>query len=94
MYKVGYYDEQKTQALAGVEKFRMLYEKHDYARLYAMGAPAMRSSMSKDQFVSAVQTSITRYGRSKSAILVASSCFPNEVRLVYETEYEKAKVPN
>lgn len=89
--KAVYYDERRLQALAAVEKFRVLYEKHDYARLYAMGGPAMRS-MSKDQFVSAVETSIARYGKYKSATLVSSSCFPNEVRLIYGAEYEKAKV--
>lgn len=88
-FKTGYYDEQRVHALAAVEKFRALYEKHDYARLYAMGAAAMRSSISKEQFVSAAEISTARYGKYKSATLIASSCFPNEVRLIYGTEYEK-----
>jgi hypothetical protein len=52
----------------------------------------MKASMPKEQFISAAQAVIAQLGRYKSSVLVGSSCFPNEVRLVYDTEYEKAKV--
>jgi hypothetical protein len=91
-FKAGKFDEDKARALAGVEEFRTLYEKQDYARLYDIGAPALQASISKEQFVAAAQTSISRFGKYKSSVLVGSSCFPNEVRLVYDAEYEKAKV--
>lgn len=91
-FKAGQFDEDKARALASVEKFRTLYEKQDYARLYAIGSPAMKASVSKEQFTTAAQTSLTRFGKYKSSVLVGSSCFPNEVRLVYDAEYESAKV--
>ncbi len=91
-FKAGHFDEDKVQALASVDKFRTLYEKQDYARLYDMGSPAMRASVSKEQFTTAVQTSFAKYGKYKSSVLVGSSCFPNEVRLVYDAEYENMKV--
>jgi hypothetical protein len=91
-FKAGHFGEDKARALARVQEFRVLHEKEDYARLYELGAPAMKASVSKEQFAAAVQTSNARYGKYKSSVLVGSSCFPNEVRLVYDAEYEKAKV--
>jgi hypothetical protein len=91
-FKAGYFDEDKARALASVEKFRTLYEKHDYTGLYDLGSSAMKASISKDQFISAVQASMAQYGAYKSSALVGASCFPNEVRLVYDTKYEKANV--
>lgn len=91
-FKAGHFNEDKLLALAGVEKFRMLYEKQDYAHLYDLGSPAMKASMPKEQFISVAQTAIAQLGRYKSSVLVGSSCFPNAVRLVYDAEYEKTKV--
>jgi hypothetical protein len=61
-FKAGYFDEDKARALASVEKFRTLYEKHDYTGLYDLGSSAMKASISKDQFISAVQASMAQYG--------------------------------
>ncbi|MFZ6732250.1 hypothetical protein ACO0LG_10040 [Undibacterium sp. Ji42W] len=90
--KAGYFDKDKAQALASVDKLRTLYEKQDYARLYDMGSTAMKASVQKEQFATTVQTSLAKYGKYKSSVLIGSSCFPNEVRLVYNTEYENMKV--
>ncbi|MFZ6710509.1 hypothetical protein [Undibacterium sp. TC9W] len=90
--KAGYFDKDKAQALASVDKFRTLYEKQDYSRLYDMGSPVMKGSVQKEQFLTAVQASFAKYGKYKSSVLVGSSCFPNEVRLVYDAEYENMKV--
>jgi hypothetical protein len=91
-FKSGHFDEEKVQALAGVDKFRTLYKKQDYGRLYDMGSPAMKASVSKEKFTTAVQTSFAKDGEYKSSVFVGSSCFPNEVRLVYDAEYENMKV--
>lgn len=90
--KAGTFAEDKAQALTSVEKFRAFYEKQNYDRLYEMGAPAMKAAVSKEQFLQAVQSTNVKYGRYKSSVLVGSSCFPNEVRLVYDAKYEKANV--
>lgn len=90
--KAGHFDEDKARALAGVEEYRILYEKQDYARLYDLGSSAFKATVPKEQFISAVQGAMSQYGRYKSSVLVGPSCFPNEVRLVYDAEYEKAKV--
>lgn len=91
-FKAGRFDEDKARALDGVEKYRILYEKQDYAHLYELGSPALKAAVPKKQFISAVQGAMNEYGRYRSSVLVGSSCFPNEVRLVYDAEYDKAKV--
>ncbi|MDR3428787.1 hypothetical protein [Silvimonas sp.] len=90
--KAGSFDEDKAQALNAVEKFRELYGKHDYTDLYDLGSAAMKASITRDQFISAAQTSMAQYGEYESSVLIASSCFPNEVRLVYDAKYQKANV--
>jgi hypothetical protein len=90
--KGGYFDEDKAQALAGVEKFRAFYARHDYAQLYDLGSAALKATMSRERFVSVAQASYAQYGEYESSVLVASSCFPNEVRLAYDAKYQKANV--
>lgn len=90
--KSGHFDEDKAQALVGVQKYRTLYESQDYARLYDLGSSALKAAVPKEQFVTAVQSAMAQYGRYKSSVLIASSCFPNEVRLAYDTQYERARV--
>jgi hypothetical protein len=90
--KSGHFDEDRILALAGVAKYRGLYEKRDYERLYDLSSSALKAAVPKEQFASAVQSAMAQYGNYKSSALVGSSCFPNEVRLVYDTEYERAKV--
>lgn len=91
-FKFGHFDEDKTEALAGVEKYRTLYESQDYESLYDLGSTALKTAVPKEQFVSAIQSAIAQYGKYKASVLVGSSCFPNEVRLVYDTQYERANV--
>lgn len=90
--KSGRFDEDRNLALAGVDKYRGLYEKRDYERLYNLGSSALKAAVPKEQFASAVQSAIALYGNYKSSALLGASCFPNEVRLAYDTEYENAKV--
>lgn len=90
--KVGYFDDDKVNALSGGQKFRKLYNEQDFAELYELGAPVMKSAVTREQFVASARLSAAQFGKYKSSKLIASSCFPNEVRLVYQSEYEKAKV--
>jgi len=86
------FDDDKAHALAGVEKFRAMYATQDYAHLYDLGSSAMKASVSREQFVLSAQASSAQYGEYQTSILVGSSCFPNEVRLIYDAKYQKANV--
>lgn len=90
--KAGYFEKDRASALARVEEFRRLYNAQNYAELYELGAPAMKVAVTREQFIASAQASLAQYGKYKSSVLAATSCFPNEVRLVYHSEYEKGKV--
>jgi len=90
--RLGHFDEDKRRALDGVDTFRILREQQEYARLYELTAPTMKAVVPKDQFIVAAQLAMADLGKYKSSVLVLSSCFPQQVRLVYDAEYERATV--
>ena len=91
-FKAGNFDEDKTMALTAVQEYRALHNQEDYSELYDLASPALKAAVSKDDFMSAARGATDQYGKYRSSVLVGSSCLPNEVRLVYDTEFEKAKV--
>ena len=90
--KLGTFDKDQTNALARVEEFRRVNDERTYAGLYEIAAPALKSTVTREQFIATAQAYSDHLGKYKSSTLVGSSCFPNEVRLVYHTEFEKEKV--
>ena len=90
--KVGNFDNDRASALDRVEEFRRLISEQNYAELYELGAPAMKSALTREQFIAALQATTVQFGKYKSSTLVGTSCFPNEVRLLYHSEFEKEKV--
>lgn len=90
--KVGHFAKDRASALARVVEFRSLSGAQNYAGLYELGAPTMKSAVTREQFIKAAQASSVQFGKYKSSTLVGTSCFPNEVRLVYHSEFEREKV--
>jgi hypothetical protein len=87
--KGGHFDKDRASALSRVQEFRRLYVDQNFSAIYALGAPAMKSAVTQEQFTATAQQSEAQFGKYKSSTLVASSCFPNEVRLIYHTQFEK-----
>jgi glutaredoxin-related protein len=90
--KAGYFDKDRANVLARIEEFRRFNDTQNYAEIYELGAPALKSAFTREQFIAAAQASSVQSGKYKSSTLMATSCFPNEVRLVYHTEFEKGNV--
>lgn len=90
--KLGNFDKDQTNALARVEEFRKFNDEQNYAGLYEIAAPALKSTVTREQFIATAQAYFDHLGKYKSSMLVGSSCLPNEVRLVYHTDFEKEKV--
>jgi hypothetical protein len=86
--KLGTFEKDRKAAVARTEEFRVLSDEHNFSRIYELGAQAMKAAVSKDQFVASAKASSAHFGKRKSSKLVASSCFPMEVRLVYHSEFE------
>lgn len=89
--KVGRFAEDRAAALAATQSLRDLYNKREFERIYALGAPMLKDQITPEAFAAAVAESMNQSGRFVSANLVGSSCFPNEIRLVYHSEFEKGK---
>ena len=87
--KLGSFTKDRTAALSRTQDFRSLSDKQDFNKLYDLGAPALHAAVSKEQFVKSAMAAAAHFGSRKSSTLVASSCFPNEVRLVYHSEFER-----
>lgn len=85
----GYFAKDRTAAEAAVNRFRALYAKGDYEGIYALGAPELQQAVSLAQFVSTAQTTMENLGPLKSTRQAAASCFPNQVRFAYSSEFEK-----
>ena len=90
--KAGYFEKDKASALARAAEFHRLYNAGAYDGIYEMGAPALKNAVTREQFVASAQASAEQLGKQKSSVLAAATCFPNEVRLVYHSEFEKGKV--
>lgn len=86
------YDKDRASAMFLADDFRLLYNTQSYATLYEIETSAVKGFMTQEQFIRSMQASMAQLGKYKSSTLVASSCFPTEVRLVYHSEYEKGKV--
>ncbi len=90
--KLGNSDKDQTNALARVEEFRRFNDEQNYAGLYEIAAPALKSTLAREQFIANAQAYSDHLGKYKSSTLMGTSCFPNEIRLVYHSEFEKEKV--
>lgn len=90
--KLGYFAEDRARAMSRTQEFRQFYDEKNFAGMYELGGPAMKSAVTQEQFISSAQASYSQFGKRKSSTLMGSSCFHNEVRLVYQSEFEQGTV--
>ena len=90
--KFGNFEEDRARAISRTQEFRRLYDEKNFVGMYELGGPAMKSAVAQEQFISSAQASYSQFGKHKSSTLMGSSCFPNEVRLVYQSEFEQGTV--
>lgn len=90
--KAGSFAKDRASALSGVQEFRRLYAQQNFTGMYKLASPAMKSSITQEQFIAAEESAQTLLGKYLSSTLVATSCFPNEVRLIYHTQFEKQQI--
>lgn len=87
--ELGYFTKDRAAAEAAVAKFRALYARGDYEGIYALGAPELQQAVNLAQFVSGAHATMENLGPLKSTRQAAASCFPNQVRFAYSSEFEK-----
>jgi hypothetical protein len=87
--ELSYFDKDRAHAEAAVSQLRAAYRAGDYKAIYAMGAPGMQQTVSEAALVAGVSASAERYGAFKYTNQATASCFLNEVRFIYLSEFEK-----
>ena len=85
---------EKEQALAqiAVDQFHERYNSRDYDGLYAMMAQSTQQVQSKENAVTAMQETVERWGKQQSSQMAFAKLFPGppvQVRMIYNTTYEK-----
>jgi len=89
--KFGYFLKDRHTAEDAVADFRRFYAERNYTAIYDLGSPELKAAVSRDQFIAAAQASASHFGAHRSSSQAGASCFPNQVRLVYLTDYERGK---
>lgn len=86
--KLGYFEKDRAAALSATEKLHALYNDGKNDQLYDLGSPALQQAITLEQFKASIANTRTQAGKQITSKLIASSCFPNEVRLVYHAQFE------
>ena len=87
-FQTGSYDGYAEAAEQGMRQLRSLYAEQKFPELYAMVAPELHQNQSLDQFVTAMANTRAVLGGFKSGSLAARACLPNQVRLIYLSQFE------
>lgn len=87
-----YEDKEKALAQIAVDQFHERYNRRDYDGLYAMMAQSTQRAQSKENAVTAMQETIERWGKEQSSQMAVAKLLPGppvQVRMIYNTTYEK-----
>ena len=87
-----YEDKEKALAQIAVDQFHERYNRRDYDGLYAMMAQSTQQAQSKENAVTAMQETIERWGKEQSSQMAVAKLLPGppvQVRMIYNTTYEK-----
>jgi outer membrane lipopolysaccharide assembly protein LptE/RlpB len=87
-FKVGYFEEDKKAALVALDIFHQRLSDAHFEAIYENGSDVLRAQP-KEQLLAAMKETHEKWGKLTSSKVVASSCFPNEVRLLVEAQFEK-----
>jgi hypothetical protein len=86
--KMGSFEKDRTAAVSATKNLHVLYNGDRSDELYDLGAPVLQQNIGRDPFKSSIADTKSQAGKHISSTLVGSSCFPNEVRLVYHSQFE------
>lgn len=90
--KVGNYDKDRAAAVSATRKLQLLYNEEKDDQIYRLGSPDFQRSVPAAEFRSSLASIRLQAGKQVSSRLVAASCFPNEVRLVYHSQFATGPV--
>lgn len=86
--KAGSYAEQRAIALVALDSLHRRFNDGRLEDIYAHMSVALRSRP-KAELLANMQETRSHWGKFVSANVVASRCFPNEVRFIVDSKYAK-----
>jgi hypothetical protein len=86
--KFGHFEKDRAAAISATETLHRLYNEEKYDLLYQISSRALQQSITLAHFKASISSTKLQAGKQISSKLVASSCLPNEVRLVYHSQFE------
>jgi hypothetical protein len=86
--KAGYYADDKKAAVAALDVFHQRLSAGDFDSIYDSASDALRARP-KGELIAAMRSTRDTWGKLIRSEVKSSSCFPNEVRLIVEAQYEK-----
>ena len=87
-FKAGSFEEDKKAALLALDVFHQRLSNAQFEAIYENASDGLRAQP-KEQLVAAMKQTHEQWGKLTSSKVVSSSCFPNEVRLLVEAQFEK-----
>ena len=87
----GIYPEQKAIALVALETFHQRFAARDYEAIYRDSTEGFRSHPKQD-LIAAMKDTTERWGKPGRSEIKATSCFPNQVRFLVETQFDRGPV--
>ena len=87
-----YEDQEQVLAQIAVDQFHERYNRRDYDGLYSMMAQSTQRAQSKENALRAMQETVERWGKEQSSQMALAKLFPGppvQVRMIYNTTYEK-----
>jgi hypothetical protein len=87
-FKAGSFEEDKKAALVALDAFHRRFNDAQFDAIYENASDSLRTQP-KEQLLAAMKQTYEQWGKVNSSKVVSSSCFPNEVRLLVEAQFEK-----
>ena len=86
-----YYANDWKAADAATDVFHQYLAQGKFSSMYGMSSEALKQHQTEQEFIEAAEQAMQTYGPIKVARQLRAACFPNQVRLVYQTDFQNGK---
>lgn len=87
----GYYANDWKTADAAADVFHQYWTQGQFSAMYGMSSEALKRHQTERDFVQAAEQAMQIYGPIKESHQLRAACVPNQVRLVYQTDFRNGK---
>jgi hypothetical protein len=87
--RAGYYDRDRAVAEAALRTLHERLGKGQFDAIYQDSSEALRATVSKETLLAGMRATHETLGEFRGTEIKAATCFPEEVRLICYSDYEK-----